>query len=214
MLPFLPPLFDNNLLKMAAIYYWNIFSITFPTSLHLLPPTPLPFSLYLKKKRSVLSLGELWGRQVMLQGSLILFSLPPPCLSISLFACMCLPVEFLAYVRIRSHRDLAAASALGLTWCLRLISWTDSITYRPPWKRGAQTKREKGRDRKRWRAEGKWVEERLGMENRCHAEGRKREKRAKKGKKRLENKEEVRGFCTSLGCRIDLKILIQLPTVK
>lgn len=58
------------------------------------------------------------------------------------------------------------------------------------------------------------MEERLGMENRCHAEGRKGEKRAKEAKKRLENKEEVRGFCTSLGCRIDLKILILLPTVK
>lgn len=39
-------------------------------------------------------------------------------------------------------------------------------------------------------------------------------KEQKKGKKRLENKEEVRGFCASLGCRIDLKILILLPTVK
>lgn len=47
------------------------------------------------------------------------------------------------------------------------------------------------------------MEGRLGMENRCHAEDRKRKKKgAKKGKKRLENEEEVRGFCASHGCRI------------
>lgn len=122
MLPFLPPLFDNNLLKMAAIYYWNIFSITFPTSLHLLPPTPLPFSLYLKKKRSVLSLGELWGRQVMLQGSLILFSLPP----LSQHLVICMYVSACGIFGIRAHTLTQRSSSSFCTW-LDLMPQADQL---------------------------------------------------------------------------------------
>lgn len=112
-LPLLPPLFDNNLLKMAAIYKWNIFSSTFPTSLHLLPPTPLPF-LYILKK-SVLSLGELWGRQVMLQGSLILFSLPPP-LSCLPQLVICMYVSVCGISGIRAHTLTQRSSSSFCTW--------------------------------------------------------------------------------------------------
>lgn len=103
---------------------YNIFSITFPTSLHLLPPTPLPFSLYLKKKRSVLSLGELWGRQVMLQGSLILFSLPP----LSQHLVICMYVSACGIFGIRAHTLTQRSSSSFCTW-LDLMPQADQLNW-------------------------------------------------------------------------------------
>lgn len=97
----------------------------------------------------------------MLQGLLILFSLclfPHCCLSVSLFACTYLSVGFLTH----THSHTCSNTHMGtlthtfynngfnLHWLdflrLRLISWTDSITYRPPYKTGW----EGGRAQRQW----------------------------------------------------------------
>lgn len=102
------------------------------------PPPPL------SNKRGVLSGGTLGktsdapGLPNPFLSFLSLCFSPLSRLSASLFACMCLSVKFLAYVHTQTntHTDQQQLhSALGLTSCLRLINWTDSITYRPPCKR-------------------------------------------------------------------------------
>ena len=146
---------DDNLLKMAAVYDTEIY-LAVPFCLHpfIFYLHHLPFlsavSPTLSQRRGVSSLwGNFGGRQLMLQGFLILFSLcvslslslslcPLSCLSVSLFACMCLSVEFLAYVHTHilehthththTHLAAAAASASLCTW-LDFLPRADQLNW-------------------------------------------------------------------------------------
>lgn len=138
---FLPSLFDDDLLKMAAIYYNGIYLAApflhpfifclhlffFYLLLHLTCPSPLLTPPPISKKRGVLSLGELWGKTSDAPGlpnPFFFFSLCPslsPFLSRYLHVCL----WNFWHTCTHTYREIQQQqlhSALGLTSCLRLIS--------------------------------------------------------------------------------------------